>query len=117
VAQLIRANAVLTTLNLRSCGLHANGIATIAAALADNRSLTHLDLSGNEPLSSAGLAALAKAARVNRSLQVSTGSSCSCSCLLLLGPRVLVILLCLRSVLGPATCLWSCEQYMCIPVA
>jgi Ran GTPase-activating protein (RanGAP) involved in mRNA processing and transport len=70
VASLLRGSTTLTTLNLRNSGLHSTGVSIVASALAENKFLTSLDLSGNEHLTSNALSALSRALQHNSSIQV-----------------------------------------------
>ena len=67
LARALRANRVLTTLNLDLNQLHDGGAAELADALRENDSLQTLVLSGNQ-IGHAGAAALAEALPFNRGL-------------------------------------------------
>jgi len=68
IASILYDNTVLTSLNLRGCGISHAGATKISCALASNASITVLDLSNN-PLGNAGICSVGLALELNSTIQ------------------------------------------------
>mmetsp|Transcript_13879 Transcript_13879/g.21552 ORF Transcript_13879/g.21552 Transcript_13879/m.21552 type:complete len:443 (+) Transcript_13879:114-1442(+) len=68
IASILYDNTVLTSLNLRGCGISHAGATKISCALASNASITVLDLSNNQ-LGNAGICSVALALELNSTIQ------------------------------------------------